>query len=134
METLLSNPQARLKRNKCDDSPIRKKERNWFGGDGNGKPKPKCIYCSGEHWSDECKTVVSRDQRKKLFVDKNLFSIVGELDTEGLSAAVKVASSAVRSIIPVYVIKGKIQNLGWEEYSMLIAGLTMEIHCQHYSS
>jgi hypothetical protein len=39
---------------------------------GDGKPKPKCIFCSEEHWSDECKRVVTRDQRKKFFVDKNL--------------------------------------------------------------
>ena len=75
MGALINNLQAWLKRNKCDDgfkppSDIRKRERNWYGGDG--KPKPKCIFCSEEHWSDECKRVVTRDQRRKFFVDKNL--------------------------------------------------------------
>jgi hypothetical protein len=55
---------------------------------------------------------------------------VGELDIEGLSAVVGVASSVGQSIIPVFVIKSKIQNLGREEYSMVIAGLLREIHYQ----
>jgi hypothetical protein len=43
-----------------------------IGTGGDGKSKPKCIFCSEEHWSDECKRVVTRDQRKKFFVYKNL--------------------------------------------------------------
>ena len=78
MEILISNLQAWLKRNKCEDgqkspaymSERRKKERSYYGGEG--KPKPKCIFCSEEHWSDECKTTVTQAQRKKFFVDKNL--------------------------------------------------------------
>ena len=78
METLISNLQAWLKRNKCEDgqkSPAYmgergNKERSYYGGEG--KPKPKCIFCSEEYWSDECKTTVTQAQRKKFFVDKNL--------------------------------------------------------------
>ena len=78
MEILINNLQAWLKRNKCEDgqkSPAyrgerRNKERSYYGGEG--KPKPKCIFCIEEHWSDECKTTVTQAQRKKFFVDKNL--------------------------------------------------------------
>ena len=75
MENLIQNLQGWLKRNNYEDSSRhssehKRKERNWFGGEG--KPKPKCIFCKGEHWSDECKTVVVQAERKKFFVDKNL--------------------------------------------------------------
>ena len=75
MENLIKNLQGWLKRNNYEDSSRhtgehKRKERNWFGGEG--KPKPKCIFCKGEHWSDECKTVVVQAERKKFFVDKNL--------------------------------------------------------------
>ena len=78
MEVLISNLQAWLKRNKCEDGQKfhaymgerRNKERSYYGGEG--KPKPKCIFCREEHWSDERKTTVTQAQRKKFFVDKNL--------------------------------------------------------------
>lgn len=66
MEVLISNLQAWLKRNKCEDGQKshvyvgerRNKERSYYGGEG--KPKPKCIFCSEEHWSDECKIAVTQ--------------------------------------------------------------------------
>ena len=54
MENLIENLQGWLKRNNYEDSSKhtgehKRKERNWFGGEG----KQKCIFCKGEHWSDE---------------------------------------------------------------------------------
>ncbi len=72
METLISNLQAWLKRNKCEDGSNRKREMNWFGDDGNGQPKLKCIVCSGKHLSDECKTVVTQDQTKEVLCRQEL--------------------------------------------------------------
>ena len=75
MEALITNLQAWLRRNKSEESPKppvdqQKRERNWFGGDG--KPKPKSIFCNEDHWSDECKKVVAQEARKKFFVSKGL--------------------------------------------------------------
>ena len=89
MEVLISNLQAWLKRNKCEDGQKshaymgerRNKERSYYGGEG--KPKPKCIFCREEHWSDERKTTVTQAQRKKFFVDKNLFFNCGRSGHRG---------------------------------------------------
>ena len=75
MEALITNLQAWLGRNRTEDVPKtpfdhRKRERNWFSG--NGKPKPKCIFCNEDHWIDECKKIVTQDARRKFFVDKSL--------------------------------------------------------------
>ena len=37
-----------------------------------GSPNQSAYFVVGEHWSVECKTVVTQDQRKKFFVNKNL--------------------------------------------------------------
>ena len=77
MEDLINNLRAWLRRNKAiDESPEpageKRKERHWFTQKNEGKQSPHCIYCKEQHWSDDCKTLVTIEQRKKFFAEKNL--------------------------------------------------------------
>ena len=136
MGALINNLQAWLKRNKCDDgfkppSDNRKRERYWYGG--YGKPKPKCIFCSEEHWSDECKRAVTRDQRKKFFVDKNLCFNCGRTGHRGSQCRSRgcfKCGSNIESITPVYVTRNKIQNWRRGVYSMVTVGPLRRIRYQ----
>ena len=81
LEDLIRNLRAWLKRNKVEESTQpsqpygeKRKERHLFTQKGEKKQSqpPHCIYCKGEHWSNQCKVVVIVGDRKKFFVDRNL--------------------------------------------------------------
>ena len=76
MRNLIDGLQKWLRRNKTEEGKVtgdpRKREGNWFTRrDGRGsekeKRKPCCIFCKGEHWNDQCKSIVTLDHRNSLF-------------------------------------------------------------------
>jgi Ni,Fe-hydrogenase I small subunit len=70
-----------------------------WGGDG----KPKCIFCSEEHWSDECKTVVNEIRERSSLSTRTYASIVDVLVIGGPSAVAVVVSRVGQSITPAYM-------------------------------
>ena len=79
MNDLLDNLQKWLVRNKTlgeskktEESPRR--DHAWYAGRGKGsKPRsPTCIFCKGEHWSNDCKEIKELEARRKFFMENKL--------------------------------------------------------------